>query len=97
MANADVGELYKEKKPLLRFDGDKVSGSTGCNNFNGTVQVNGAQLAFPKTMAMTRMMCPGAGEQTFLQALEKVDVYSLKDGKLILSGSGGVIMQLSKK
>lgn len=98
LAGANVGELYREKKPLIRFDAaGKVSGNTGCNNFNGTVHINGSQLVFAKNLATTRMMCPGAGEQSFLQALDKIDAYSIQNGKLILSGGGVMIMQFVRK
>jgi heat shock protein HslJ len=98
IVNNNAGELYKEKKPLLRFDGaDKFSGNTGCNSFSGSVEVSGAKLSFSKTMAMTGMMCPGTGEQIFLQSLEKVDAYTIQDGKLILLSSGTIAMQFSKK
>ena len=66
--------LYPEKKPVITFDVQekKVNGNTSCNNFNGALNAEGNKISFTDPMAMTRMMCPGNGETTFLQTLYKV-------------------------
>lgn len=61
----------KGKLPFLVFKGKQVSGFSGCNQFNGTVNINGDQIKF-SDLGTTRMACGGPvmqQEQAFLSAL----------------------------
>ncbi len=90
--------LYPAKKPMIRFDADnKISGNTGCNQFSGTATVNGNSINFPESMAMTKMFCPGEGEQVFLQMLKKVNRYSLSGNTLTFLMDDIAIMRFLKK
>ena len=66
--------LYPNKKPTLKLDASAktVSGNTSCNSFNGPLKVDGNKISFTDPMAMTRMMCPGEGENTFLETLHLI-------------------------
>lgn len=79
----DLATLYGDKKPTITFDvaGKKVNGYSGCNRFNGPLNVNGHRIRF-ENMAMTRMACPGEGENVFMGELEKVNTFSVSDGTL---------------
>ncbi|HSC54460.1 MAG TPA: META domain-containing protein [Phnomibacter sp.] len=59
--------------PSFKFGTDgKLTGSSGCNNFNGIFKVDGTNLSIDPG-AMTRMSCPGTGEADFLDALKQVN------------------------
>ena len=61
----------KGKLPVLIFKGNQVSGNSGCNQFSGSVSVNGTSITF-SNLSTTRMACDGPvmqQEQTFLKAL----------------------------
>jgi len=76
--------LYPDKKPMLLISDDgRFSGSTGCNRINGSFTTNGGAINFPEAIAMTRMMCPGEGEQVFLSTLKKVNRYAITEGKTL--------------
>jgi heat shock protein HslJ len=99
MSNQDINLLYARKKPLLRIEpgATSVAGNTGCNNFSGALQVNGRQISFPETMAMTKMFCSGNGEQVFLQALRRVNAYQLEGSQLRLLEGEAVIMTFTSQ
>lgn len=92
-------ELYSDKRPLLQFElsQNRFSGNTGCNSFNGSFQVSGNKLSFSQSMAMTKMMCPGNGEQVFLNALKSINNYQFDGNKLILLSGTEAVMELIKK
>ena len=92
--------LYPNKKPMLKFDASAktVGGNTSCNSFNGQLKVDGNKISFNDPMAMTRMMCPGDGENTFLETLKKVNSWSVSDGKILNLITGDIaVMRFTKK
>ena len=76
-------------KPLtLEFDEttNKVSGFSGCNRFFGTYKTDGNSITFSQ-MASTKMMCQEEAnntEQKFLNALSRVNTFSIEDTNLSL-------------
>ena len=90
--------LYPEKKPTMVFDvtGMKVSGTTSCNSYNGTYKVDGSVIDLSAPMAMTRMACPGDGETTFVNALKKVNGWTVREETLRLMAGDLVVMHLRK-
>jgi heat shock protein HslJ len=74
----------------LQFDGNRLSGSAGCNRFSGTYSVDGGTLKAGPLMA-TEMACPGMElEQAFFKLMATpVSLTFADDGTLILTGSGG--------
>jgi len=92
--------LYPEKKPTITFDvaNNKISGNTSCNNFNGKLNIDGNKINFNDPMAMTRMMCQGQGETTFLETLKKVNSWSVSDGNTLNLIMGDIaMMRFTKK
>jgi putative lipoprotein len=87
--NADT-----EMPPItLVFDSGKVSGSAGCNRFNGTVTggITASNIQVGPLMT-TRMACSGPlmlREQDFLEKLGQSEVFSFMSGDLMLSGASG--------
>lgn len=72
--------LYKEKKPLIRFDlaNSQINGHTSCNGFSSKYTINGNNIKFTPGIS-TMMACPGIGEKTFNEMLLKVNRYALSD------------------
>jgi heat shock protein HslJ len=92
--------LYPQKKPTITFDVSisKVMGNTSCNNFNGKLNVTGNKINFNEPMAMTRMMCQGQGETTFIETLKKIDSWTVTDGNTLNLIMGDLaMMRFSKK
>lgn len=95
----DFNELYKEKKPFIQFTlaDSKFSGNTSCNSFGGKLVVTGNKIDFSGPMMMTKMYCPGEGENTFVEALKKVNKYAISDGTLNFIMGDIAVMRFSKK
>jgi len=75
--------LYPNKKPTIVFDlkENKVFGNNSCNQYFGTLQVEGNKINFRDAkMGMTMMACQGNGDSVYMKTLEKIDSYSISDG-----------------
>lgn len=92
-------DLYPDKKPTLIFNvtQEKVNGNTGCNTFLGIFKVNGSVIDFTSPMALTKMACPGTGEQVFLDALKAINSYSINGKTLSFMSGGTETMRFEKK
>jgi len=79
-----------DRPTALQFDGNRLSGSAGCNRFSGTYSVDGDTLKAGPLMA-TEMACPGMElEQAFFKLMATpVSLTFADDGTLILTGSEG--------
>ena len=79
----------------LAFASGKASGTSGCNQYNGSYTVDGQSLEFG-TMSMTAMACAGpamALEQAYVAALDGVTTWAVPQDvamgtELTLTGSG---------
>ncbi|MFT3704523.1 MAG: META domain-containing protein [Agriterribacter sp.] len=91
--------LYPDKKPQITFNAadTSFSGNTSCNNFRGRLDVDASSIHFPETMAMTRMMCPGEGENVFINTLKKINKYAISDSTLNLMMGDVAMMRFVKK
>ena len=83
-----------DSAPTLVFDdAGNVSGSAGCNTYNGVAAIEGNSIAFGP-LATTRMACAGATglqETAFLQAMDEVLAYAIdSQGRLVLED--GVVL-----
>lgn len=95
-------DLYANQKPTITFNSTtgKVSGQSGCNNYNGTFSLDGNKVSFEEDMALTRKMCPDmTGENTFMETLKKVNTYSVTEqGKTLNLIMGDIaVMRLTRK
>jgi heat shock protein HslJ len=81
-----------DRPTSLQFDGNRLSGSAGCNRFSGSYSVDGGTLKAGPLIA-TEMACPGAGmtqEAAFFKLMAApVSLTFADDGTLILTGSDG--------
>jgi heat shock protein HslJ/uncharacterized membrane protein len=82
--------VAKDRPTALQFDGNRISGSAGCNRFSGGYAAEGGTLTAGPLMA-TEMACPGAGstqENAFFKLMAApVSLTFADDGTLILTGS----------
>lgn len=88
--------LYPDKKPTISFDTkeNKVSGNNSCNQYFGTLKIDGNKINFKDAkMGMTMMACPGTGENVYMKTLEQIDSYSISDdGKTLNFIMGDIAM-----
>lgn len=93
----DVSNL---KKPLtLKLDTaeNRVAGFAGCNQYFSTFSANNSSIKFTGT-GSTKMFCEEtmATEMKFLTALEQVQSYEVKGGKLLFFTDNKVILEFVK-
>ncbi len=70
----------------------RVSGSSGCNNYSTSYEVNGDQLTFVEPVASTMMACPEEimeQEREYLGVLADTATYDIANEELILNDSSG--------
>jgi heat shock protein HslJ len=88
--------LYPEKKPTIVFDlaANKIAGNNSCNQYFGTLIVDGNKINFKDAkMGMTMMACEGNGDTVYMSTLDKIDSYSIsEDGKTLRFMMGDVEM-----
>jgi heat shock protein HslJ len=88
--------LYPNSKPTIAFDlsANKISGNNSCNQYFGTLIVDGTKINFKDAkMGMTMMACQGNGDTVYMSTLDKVDSYSItNDGKTLNFIMGSVVM-----
>ena len=93
--------LYPDKKPTITFDlkENRVSGNNSCNQYFGTLLVDGNAINFKDAkMGMTMMACPGEGENVYMRTLEKINSYSIsEDGKTLNFIMGDIAMMRYEK
>lgn len=91
------GITLVDVEPTLAFGGDgTVSGSSGCNTFNGTYDLDGAALSFGP-LATTKRACADPTmfvESAFLAAMAGVTGWSVDGaGRLVLEGPRPLVLR----
>ena len=75
----------------------RVSGTGGCNRFNGSFTAKGKDLSFGP-LATTKMMCPDIKfEDAFYNALGKVKEYEITGNELLLKDNKNVLAKLTAR
>ncbi len=80
----------------------KIHGNTGCNYFNGSIEIDPEQpsaIAFTQ-MGVTMRMCPNSElERKMLVALEETTSYSIRDHDILelKNASGDIVMKLRRE
>jgi heat shock protein HslJ len=95
VAGAPAATAAGNNQPSILFDQaqKKVSGYTGCNDFFGTYELDGASLKFGP-IASTRRACPDpetAVETALLKALSETRGGKIKEGMLVLFAGGEIL------
>jgi heat shock protein HslJ len=77
----------------------RVVGSTGCNRLMGGFTQSGTDTLRFQPAAVTKMACmEGVETETaFLQALQQVDGYQLRDNQLVLTRGGTPVATLERR
>ena len=91
--------LYPDKKPFITFNtaDSSFSGNTSCNSYRGKLQADDGKILFSDNMIMTRMACPGEGEQVFLNTMKKINQYAVQDRTLTFMMGDTSMMRFVKK
>ncbi|MFV8326390.1 META domain-containing protein [Flavobacterium sp. ZS1P14] len=87
--------LYPNKKPTISFDlkENSVSGSNSCNRYSGKLNADKHKISFKEPMTVTKMFCPGEGENIYMSTLQKIDSYSIsEEGKTLNFIMGDIVM-----
>lgn len=82
-----------EASATLRFEGERVSGSDGCNRFTGPWTGGGATLRIGPNLAATRRACPEAESALaagFGRMLLAAGGWRIDGAALVLLGEGGM-------
>lgn len=86
-------------RPEVRFQGTRISGSTGCNNFGGSFRFDRGHLT-TGALITTRRACArqmNAQEQNLLKLLgQRLSVSRNRSGTLVMTGRGGQTLVLAR-
>lgn len=90
-----LGPVDRKKAGITaRFEANgKVSGFSGCNNYNGTYRASGGSITVSRKLAVTRKACARVvmvQERLYLAALTVAKTYSIVGGTLSLRGRSGL-------
>jgi heat shock protein HslJ len=93
-----LAELFPARIPELQLEvpGRKVTGNTGCNRMFGSFTVDGSEFHFGN-MGSTKMVCPGYDETIYMNALGRVNRFSLNNDQLTFYQDSTVLMTFTKK
>lgn len=94
------GGVVDNLQSTLRIEpSGRVSGSSGCNRYNGMAKIDGSTIAFGP-QATSRKMCPPAimdQERKFLDALAQAKSFEIEETFLrLLSEDGVALLRLVK-
>lgn len=73
----------------------RVGGTSGCNNYNTTYEVNGSQLTFREPVASTMMACPEPvmeQERDYMMVMADTASFEIPNEELMLKDSNGVVL-----
>lgn len=84
------------KTPELTFNGEQLSGNTGCNNISSTFKTNGDSIEFGG-IAMTKMFCEGVEEHVFTDAINAVKKFRIDGEQLVLSNNDSMDLLTFKR
>ncbi|RYZ15433.1 MAG: META domain-containing protein, partial [Sphingobacteriales bacterium] len=100
-SKAPFDSLYKDKKPSLTFEPEKMSfyGNSSCNGLNGKLDAEGSKINFQGDITMTLKGCFSEGEPVFMENLKKVNRFNVStDAKELTFMQGDVaLMHFRKK
>ena len=85
-----------EEEAFVYLDSEgNLSGSTSCNTFNGSYNIDGKNVTL-EVSTMTKMMCYDSAEIDFLEALRQTTKFSLEGQNLYLLNPTKVVMKLTQ-
>lgn len=91
---------FNGKSVGINFDGDRVYGYSGCNNFTGTYVLGGGQAIRFNPLASTKMMCmdnkANFTERDFYSKLAQVNRFEIRKGNLYLYAQGRLLLRFKR-
>ncbi|QNM85002.1 META domain-containing protein [Polaribacter pectinis] len=89
--NITKEELTKtQKTPIIKFEGEKVSGNNGCNNYFSSINTIDEKTIKFSMFGETKMMCAEMKiSDAFSSLLSKIDTYSVAENTLNFFDSEG--------
>jgi heat shock protein HslJ len=81
--------------PTLRFSGELITGSDGCNRFVGTWYASGSTLRIGRDLAASRRVCGDAvhaSADAYSRTLARATTWRIEDGSLVLLDSRGAAL-----
>jgi heat shock protein HslJ len=83
--------------PFIDVNGEenRVSGSTGCNRFNGKFVLRNYKIHMGN-LATTRMACANAMESAFLAVFNNLDSYQINNTTLLLTNKEGITCEFTQ-
>jgi heat shock protein HslJ len=84
--------LLPQTAATLQFEGDRLSGSDGCNRYRGRYSAAGGKFKVVPPLAGTQMACPPdvmAQARAVTEALTQAGAYDVVDGRLRLLAASG--------
>jgi len=91
LEGATANVYFTDVVPTINFDAEnmRVTGNSGCNNYNAPFELNGGQLKVEK-MALTRRGCPNGmeGERKYVQLVSGMSDIEIEGDRLILKRDG---------
>ena len=95
---AGEGERRKDAQMEIQLAGSKVSGTDGCNNFTGTIELVSAEDIHFGPLASTRKMCMDMTlPDKFNRAISQVKKYKINNLRLTLLNEQGQTLMVLKK
>lgn len=97
----DGAPLIPDTMVTIEFSNGSVGGSSGCNTYGGTYQLDGKKLQISELVS-TLMACAkpeGVMEQeaAFLNGLLEVQAFELKDDQVEITTSDGTTLTFMRK
>jgi heat shock protein HslJ len=92
-----LSEIFTMKRPEIELENGRLTGSTGCNRMNGSYTASGTSLQIGNNLAITKMGCPNYDENIFIEALNKVNRFQVKDNQLMLMQDSVTVMTFAKQ
>lgn len=96
-AETPLGVALGAAGVTARFEDGTLTGNSGCNQYNGSYEVDGDALTIGPDIASTQMACPApqmAVERAYLTRLPKVASYEIAGDTLTLSDEEGAALLL---
>lgn len=81
---------------VIFIEDGKVSGNTGCNQYQAMYKINGAEIEF-KPGAMTKRYCEGVDEVGFMDALTSTTLIENDGDNLVFKHNGKSLMKLIRE
>ncbi len=96
-----VSPIAEDKQPHIMLDPvqKQATGFSGCNNFFGSYELDGASLKFGPVGA-TRMACPDLEtglETEVFKALDQTRAWKIQDGELLFLNSNDVLARFNQE